>query len=167
MMPIHTILHPTDFSDSARYAFSVAAILAREHKARLVVLHVRQTLGPMVSFGDALARLETPGYQEKLWGLLRRFVVADSRVQVDHRMVEGDAVKQILRTAEHTHCDLIVMGTHGRTGLDRLVLGSVADRVLRGARCGVMTVRAPQPAEHEEAVAADGESAEELSAMPL
>src|SRR5437867_11838424 len=100
MMPIHTILHPTDFSDSARHAFRIAATLAREQGARLVVLHVRLTLGPMVAYGDAVARLEPEGYQEKLWTVLQHFDVADPRVQVKHRLVEGDAAKEILRAAE-------------------------------------------------------------------
>lgn len=165
MMPIRTILHPTDFSQSACHAFGIAATLAREHGARLVVLHVRQTWAPMVAYGDALVRLEPAGRQDKLWEVLHDFRVADACVQVEHRLVEGEPVKEILRAAEQSACDLIVMGTHGRTGLHRLVLGSVADRVLKKARCAVLTVRPSQCTEHEMPPASESDRIDVLSAV--
>ena len=143
MLEIRTILHPTDFSDCSRLAFQLAATLAREHGARLIVLHVKQTLGPRVAYGKALAQLQPEEYQEWLRKILARFDVSNNRVQVEHRLSEGNAANEILGVARETMCDIIVMGTHGRTGLDRLVLGSVSDVVLRQAPCPVVTVKVP------------------------
>jgi nucleotide-binding universal stress UspA family protein len=65
---------------------------------------------------------------------------------VEYRITQGDAAAEILRLAEETKCDLIAMGTHGRTGLERLVVGSVAETVMRKAHCPVLTVRSPSSA---------------------
>jgi hypothetical protein len=78
-----------------------------------------------------------------LWKSLCRFGVPDNKVRVEHRLEEGEPSKEILRVAAEVGCDLIVMGTHGRTGLERLVLGSVAERVLAKARCPVLTLKTP------------------------
>ncbi len=154
MFKIRTILHPTDFSDCSRFAFRLASLLAREQGARLLILHVKQVLGPMVAYGDATAQLESSEDQDKHWEMLRRFQVSDSRVSVEHRLVEGDAAREIVRVANEVGCDLIVMGSHGRTGLQRLVFGSVTEQVLRKARCPVMTVKIP----HEARVRANGDT---------
>ncbi len=146
MIKIRTILHPTDFSDCSRFAFRLASLLAREQGARLVILHVKQILGPMVAYGNAVAQLESSQDQEKHWEMLGRFQVSDSRVSVEHRLVEGDAAREIVRVADEVGCDLIVMGSHGRTGLQRLVVGSVAEQVPRKARCPVVTVKVPHGA---------------------
>jgi universal stress protein A len=65
-------------------------------------------------------------------------------------VAEGDPAEMILRVAEEVHADLIVMGTHGRTGLSRLLMGSVAEQVVRRAPCPVLTMKAPFPAEQAE-----------------
>jgi nucleotide-binding universal stress UspA family protein len=145
MLSIHTILHPTDLSDCSRYAFRLAAMLAREQGARLVVLHVKPTLGPMVACREVLAEWEPDGSQEKLLKILHRLQVADPKVQVEHRLMDGEGVPEILQQAEEIGADLIVMGTHGRTGLSRLLMGSVASEVLRKAQCPVVTVKIPHP----------------------
>jgi nucleotide-binding universal stress UspA family protein len=67
-----------------------------------------------------------------------------AQLPVDHRLVEGDAAAEILRLAAETHCDLIVMGTHGRTWLSRMLMGSVAEQVVRKAPCPVLTVKTQQ-----------------------
>jgi nucleotide-binding universal stress UspA family protein len=64
---------------------------------------------------------------------------------VEYRLLEGDPARTILETARETGCDLIVMGTHGRSGLGRFLMGSVAERVLRKAPCPVLTLKAPVP----------------------
>jgi nucleotide-binding universal stress UspA family protein len=135
MLPIQTILHPTDFSERSGYAFQLACSLARDHGARLIVLHVMPV--PLVQ--------EKFLYREEMAGELNRLGAPDARVRVEHRLEEGDAATQILRVAQETGCDLIAMGTHGRTGLGRLLMGSVAEQVLRMASCPVLTVRAPLP----------------------
>jgi nucleotide-binding universal stress UspA family protein len=76
---------------------------------------------------------------------LRQLQPSDPALHVEYRLEEGFAATEILRLAEEAKADLIVMGTHGRTGLSRLVLGSVAEQVVRKARCPVLTVKAPFP----------------------
>ena len=153
-MSIRTILHPTDFSDCSRYAFRLAGMLAREQGARLIVLHVKPTLGPMVAYGEALTELEPEGSQEKLLEVLHRLRLSDPKVQVEHRLVEGQGAEQILRQADEIGADLIVMGTHRRSGLGRLLMGSVAGEVVRNARCPVITVKIPHPISHPKQPAA-------------
>ncbi len=138
MLAIHTVLHPTDFSDRSRLAFELACSLARDQHARLMVLHVMPV--PLVQ--------EKTFYREEMAAELDRLAAPDAGVRMERRLEEGDIVPQILRVVREARCDLIVMGTHGRTGLGRLLLGSVAEQVLRTAPCPVLTVRAPsQPAD--------------------
>ena len=130
-----TILHPTDFSERSGYAFQLACSLARDRGARLIVLHVMPV--PLVQ--------EKRFYQEEMSAELNRLKAPDSQIQVEHLLEQGDPATQILRIAQETGCDLVVMGTHGRTGLDRLLMGSVAEEVVRRAACPVVTVKAPFP----------------------
>jgi nucleotide-binding universal stress UspA family protein len=134
MVPLQTILHPTDFSERSGYALQMACSLARDHGARLVVLHVMPV--PLVQ--------EKRLYREEMAEELNRLGGApDARVQVERRLEEGDPATQILHVAQEIGCDLIVLGSHGRTGLDRLLMGSVAEQVLRRASFPVLTVKAP------------------------
>lgn len=145
MLHLKTILHPTDFSDHSAYAFRLACLLARDHGARLVVMHVVATLGSeLVPYGEAVSELQPEGYQQKLWDELGRIQSPNPKVSLDHRLVEGDPSEEILRMAKETGCDIIVLGTHGRTGLKRLLMGSVAEQLVRKAPCPVLTVKAPQ-----------------------
>jgi nucleotide-binding universal stress UspA family protein len=138
MTVIRTILCPTDFSRYSGYAFELACTLAREYGAQLHVLHVAAP--PDVSF---------PGgpppehYHPERAAALHRLLPADPQVRVRHRLVEGDVGQEIVRMAHEIASDLIIMGTHGRTGLRRLLMGSVAEQVLRRAPCPVLTVRLP------------------------
>jgi nucleotide-binding universal stress UspA family protein len=144
MLALQTILHPTDFSEHSEYAFRLACSLARDHGARVLVLHAVTTLGPeLVSYGEAVSQLQPEAYQQKLWDDLRRVRSPDPAVPVDYRLAEGDPATEIVRAATDTRCDLIVLGTHGRTGLARLLMGSVAEQVVRKAPCPVLTVKAP------------------------
>jgi nucleotide-binding universal stress UspA family protein len=79
---------------------------------------------------------------------LRELESNAGHVRVESQVMEGDPVDMILRAAEETHSDVIVMGTHGRTALARLLLGSVAEAVLRKAPCPVLTVKSPAPRKH-------------------
>src|SRR5262249_24396073 len=144
MFSARTILCPVDFSDCSRYAFRLAGVLAHGHESRVVVVHVSQKLRPMVAYGEALAELQPKEYKEWLWKVLQRFRLREPKVKVEHRLMEGDPAREILKMAEETGCDLIIMGTHGRTRLQRMLLGSVAEQVLRKARCPVVTVKTPQ-----------------------
>jgi nucleotide-binding universal stress UspA family protein len=153
MLPIRTILHPTDFSAHSASAFELACALARDYGARLVLAHVKSP--PEAVFGE-LGPIppEPPEVEKALEDELRALKPADARIRVEHRLLEGGAVEGILQLARETNCDLIVMGTHGRTGVGRLLLGSVAEAVMRRAPCPVLTVKHPLPAASEVPIAA-------------
>jgi len=146
MPALHTILHPTDFSDESRHAFQTACSWARDHDASLILLHVIPPAGRLIVSESSLPNpLEAAESQEalKLWQFAWPRPL-DPQVRVEHRVAEGDAPNEILRLAQALKCDLIVMGTHGRAGLGRLLAGSVAEEVLRKAPCPVLIVKAPE-----------------------
>jgi nucleotide-binding universal stress UspA family protein len=153
MLPIRSILYPTDFSESSDYVFHLACALARDYGARLLVLHV--TPPPMVVYAGGVVLPLSDRDKEEQWDKLRRLRARNPRVQVEHRLAEGEPAETILRVARETGCDLILMGTHGRTGLGRLLMGSVAEQVVRKAPCPVLTVKTPLPA----AASAPGQTA--------
>jgi nucleotide-binding universal stress UspA family protein len=132
-------LHPTDFSEHSESAFRLACALAWDYKARLVLLHVLPP--PMVIYAGGLAPADMWRDTDEAKGRLRRMEAEAHRVRVESLVMEGDPVDMILRAAEETQSDVIVMGTHGRTALARLVLGSVAEGVLRKAHCPVLTAK--------------------------
>ena len=135
-----TILHPTDFSKGSDVAFQYACELARDYNARLVVLHTQEPVSTMIPEGGLIPMdLPDPGDADH-----KRFdaiQAAGPGVRLEKLFREGAATATIVETAIELKADLIVMGTHGRTGLGRLVLGSVAEHVLRKAPCPVLTVK--------------------------
>ena len=142
MYQIRHVLHPTDFSNCSERAFQLAGSVARDYGARLLVLHVA-TPPPLVSPGELERVLERPaGYRGELEKKLRQLRWPDASVTIDYRLEVGEPVAEILRICRECNSDLIVMGTHGRTGMSRLLMGSVAEEVLRKASCPVMTVKA-------------------------
>jgi nucleotide-binding universal stress UspA family protein len=141
MLPIRKILHPTDFSDYSRAAFEMACALARDYGAELVVLHVNRATPIYAPDGIVVGVPVEEPYE--LRAKLAQLRPADPRVKVDYRLIDGEPTEQILKVAETAAADLIVLGTHGTTGLARLLMGSVAESVLRKAPCPVLTVRAP------------------------
>ncbi len=144
MLAIRTILHPTDFSWQSEAAFRMACALARDYGARLVVVHVQLPLtGVFGEMGPVLP--ESSELAEELHARLMAVQPIHPSLHVEHRLCEGDPAVEILRLAQAIPCDLIVMGTHGRTGLSRLLVGSVAEEVLRRATCPVLTLRSPFP----------------------
>jgi nucleotide-binding universal stress UspA family protein len=148
MLALKSILYPTDFSERSECAFRLACSLARDHQARLIVLHVIPP--PQTVAYEAMPMLPDypPGYREELTKKLHN-LKPPAEVSVDYRLVEGFAASEIVQLATQLDCDLIVMGTHGRSGIGRLLLGSVAEYVLRRAPCPVLTLKAPMP-EHSE-----------------
>lgn len=153
------ILVPTDFSPSSRAALEHAAELAERFRSTLVALHV--CAPPSLSRADDAATV-AGGRLETLGDLVHR----QAREEMDaflaplierpglwfRRQIEvGDPVDTILQVAEDGEFDLVVMGTHGRAGLKRVLLGSVAEKVARTACCPVLTIRdqAAEPAELE------------------
>jgi nucleotide-binding universal stress UspA family protein len=143
MAVLHTILFPTDFSERSQAVFPFACSLARDQGARLLVLYVDP---PPLFHGEVVARRQEPDYEERLLAELHRFQAPDSAVRVEYLLEEGKPAEEILRVARAEKCDLVLMATRGRTGLNRLLLGSVAEEVLRQAPCPVLTHSAPVPA---------------------
>lgn len=143
-MKFERILFPTDFSEHARGAQNYAVALAREFGAELLVIHVVQLYSYVVDFGMENARQyeAITGTLQKLMDALLEELAAEP-IQVNGRLVQGDPAGEIVRTAADEACDLIVMGTHGRGALEHMLLGSVAERVVRKAPCPVLTVRPP------------------------
>jgi nucleotide-binding universal stress UspA family protein len=155
---IRVILHPTDPSDSSEAALGVARSLARDLGSKLVLLHVV----PFEVFPSELAvPVDMRAYRDALEAVREILDDPDLKYPVEAQLGQGDAAAEILRMAREVGCDLIVMGTHGRTGLDRLLLGSVAESVLAKAGCPVLVVKNPRsvaaptsPRPAEEAVTA-------------
>jgi nucleotide-binding universal stress UspA family protein len=144
MMQIHSILYATDFSKSSKVAFSLACSIARDHQARLIVLHVVPAGTYEIVNLAQLGHGESMGeFEDDIRNELQQLQPPDNRVPMEYKLANGDAVASIVKEAEDTHCDLIVLGTHGRTGLRRLLMGSVAENVVRTAPCPVLVVKAP------------------------
>ena len=141
MIPIRTILHPTDYSPSSDAAFAFACSLAREYFSEILLLHIVESEFVMPMEG-VLAPFPTDDLDPARQRLDRLFPL-DQHVKVRREIAVGDAVEEIVRTAAAAEVDMIVMGTHGRTGLSRLLLGSVAEGVLRRVACPVLFVKQP------------------------
>jgi len=139
MLPIHTILCPVDFSENSKPAFQLACALARDYKARLHVVHVA---APPVIYGEGMVIVNSAKSREELIGRLKNLQATEPRLAIDYHLREGEPFLEILEVAKCIKSDLIVMGTHGWTGLTRILMGSVAEQVLRKAACPVLTINA-------------------------
>lgn len=147
MTTARKILFPTDFSPASDAALPHASALARGADATLIILHVEE---PALAYGSGelfydMPEINTAGLEK----LLNKIHPTHPEVPVLRRIEVGDPASEIVRVANQENVDMIVMGTHGRTGLSRLLMGSVAELVVRRARCPVLTVRQPEsePAE--------------------
>ncbi len=145
------ILAATDFSDDSNYALGFAEELAHKFGAELIVMHVDQPLAPvMVSelspgldFG-AMSRIAEEQRMMALSELEKTSArLRDSGLKARGILKVGAPFLEIIHTAQADNFDLIVLGTHGHTGLAHVLLGSVAERVVRKAHCPVLTVRHP------------------------
>jgi nucleotide-binding universal stress UspA family protein len=151
-MDIGRIVVPYDFSQYARAALDAALELADQFDAELHLVHVVQT--PAFGYGSELATsplLFTEGYEAARERLDEVAASLEPSWRVESHAVEGGPVAAAIDAfAERIEADLIVMGTHGRRGLAHALVGSVAERTLRGAPCAVLTIRTspqrPQPA---------------------
>jgi len=140
MYPIHTIVMATDFSDESKAAFSLACGLARDYGARLLTCHI---VSYPVSYGELVAIPASEDLYAQAKRQIDQMHVPNENVRVERLVESGDPAQEILALAARESADAIVMGTHGRTGLRRLLMGSVAERVLRNATCPVITVSNP------------------------
>lgn len=138
------ILFPTDFSTLGQTALEMATDLAKQRGAKLVIVHVEE---PPVAYGggELYYGIEEPDRNE-LKKMLAAVLPTDPAVGYEHRLMIGNPATAIVYLAEQEHVDMIVLPTHGRTGLFRLLMGSVAEEVVRKAKCPVLTVKAAAPA---------------------
>ncbi len=166
MPGIQTILHPTDFSENSLPAFETACALARENHARLVVLHVMIPSASPLLQAPPPDPLKSAESQESIAHLPWPQPVGPP-VRVEHRVAEGDSAEEILRLSQSLACDLVVMGTHGKTGLSRLLTGSVAEEVLRKARCPVLVVKTPLGAKRDAETRSIAGPGDVIDARPL
>ena len=130
------ILFPTDFSEASDEAFQHAISLAHDTGATLLIVHCEE---PPMAYGETFTPLPS-SIDDDLHRRLTAVVPPDD-ISCEHRLLIGDPSSEIVRLAEAEGVDMIVMGTHGRTGLSRLIMGSVAEAVVRRASCAVYTVR--------------------------
>jgi nucleotide-binding universal stress UspA family protein len=141
------ILHPTDFSAASRPAFVKAIEFAQARRSDLLLVHVLNPSEPLI--GDEY--ISPPTYQQfrktsRVWALKQheRLIARAraARVHATALVLEGAEAEQIVALARSRRASMIVMGTHGRSGIARALLGSVASSVLSHAPCPVLTVRA-------------------------
>ena len=135
------ILVPIDFSAGSDAALEMAISLARDSGGSLVLVHV-EIIPLSAAGGEYLYAMPEPPTEELL-AKLDAVAVPDSHVPVERRLLAGDPADAIVRLAQTEDVDMIVMGTHGRRGLSRLLMGSVAETVVRAAPCPVLTVKQP------------------------
>ena len=150
MIKLKKILYPTDFSESSLEAMKYAVSFARDYKARLVLMHVVNE--QIFSEGLNLPRLAAPEALEQelvaeATRQMRTLIPADVRagVDVEHVILRGMPFLEIIRYAKANEVDLIVIGTHGRSGMEHIIFGSTAEKVVRKAPCPVLSVK---PAQH-------------------
>jgi nucleotide-binding universal stress UspA family protein len=144
MLSIKTSLSPVDFSECAEHALQYALAFAKAYGAELHLLHVVEPVpygagaeGFEVNLVDDMRKFGT----ERLTALTER--VQSQHAQVVSQLATGAAFVEIVRYAREHDADLIVIGTHGRTGMSHLLIGSCAERVVRKASCPVLTVKHP------------------------
>ena len=139
MIRVKKILYPTDFSSYSNQAYFHAVALAQYHNASLTALFVYTP--DIVTPGQPPDAASAKRYWQSQ---LEQIRPVDPRIAVHHILLEGDPAREIVRYSRDAVMDLIVMGTHGRTGLERLLLGSVAERVMKEAPCSVLVVKLPR-----------------------
>jgi nucleotide-binding universal stress UspA family protein len=147
IMNIRSILLPTDFSECGNYALSYAASLARTFGASILCVHVIEPMVPTVGYSgmsepvpiaDIADQLEDSAERE-----LPKFAECEecAGLTVEELIVHGEAAAEIVRVAKERSVDLIVVSSHGRTGLGRILFGSTAEAIVRHATCPVLVVK--------------------------
>ncbi len=141
---VNRILVPTDLSRTSFAAFGYARSLARPYKAELCLVHVLPTtpyIPPDISYQFKVPEFEIAlrrDAEKQLGRIARRYFEGQKVLQV---VRQGAADEEILKVAQRQRVSLIVMATHGRTGIEHTLMGSVAEKVVRKARCPVLTVK--------------------------
>lgn len=146
LINIKKILYPTDFSEPSLYALNYAAEMAKMFDAELQLLHVMLDESQLVSFYlpqitvQNLAKDMEDGAKNKLEEFIKESPILQG-VRYNYKMVKGIADEEIIKYAAESGTDLIVIGTHGRTGFEHVLFGSTAEKVVRKAPCPVLSVR--------------------------
>ncbi len=138
-MKFHKILFPTDFSHTGDAALAMATSIARDHGAKLLIVHVQEP--PAFYGGGEMYYGMLDPTTDELIKLLENVKPTDPNVQYEQRLLTGDPAGALIDFANSEKVDLIVLGTHGRSGLSRLLMGSVAEAVVRRAECPVLTFK--------------------------
>jgi universal stress protein A len=149
-MQIRSILLPTDFSECGNYALSYAASLARTFGASMICVHVIEPMVPAVGYSGLTEPLPIADISDQLEDSAERELpkLAECEecagLEVEELIVHGEAASEIVRVAKDRNVDLIVVSSHGRTGLGRILFGSTAEAVVRHAPCPVLVVKPSQ-----------------------
>jgi len=152
-LQLRKILLPTDFSGCANYALPYAAAIARATGATIICLHVVEPIVPAVGYSGLAEPLPIADISEQLEDSAERELpqLAEcddfNGLEVEEEIVHGDPAAEIVRVAGEREVDLIVVSSHGRTGLGRIIFGSTAEAVVRHAICPVLVVKPPPPEE--------------------
>ena len=150
MIKLKRVLVPTDFSDSARHAFTYGLSFAKEYGAELVLLHVVENV--TVGYASDLFPVPMAEVFQEISGYARAELAKlgqearDRGVSASEQVIQGKPSNEIIRFASENQVDMIVLGTHGKGMLDQALFGSTTERVVRRAPCPVLTVRTT---EHE------------------
>jgi nucleotide-binding universal stress UspA family protein len=153
LMQIRSILLPTDFSECGNYALSYAASLARTFGASIICVHVIEPMVPTVGYSGMTEPLPIADITDQLEDSAERelpkFAESEECVglEIEELIAHGEAASEIVRVANERNVDLIVVSSHGRTGLGRILFGSTAEAIVRHASCPVLVVK---PAKKEE-----------------
>ena len=142
-MNIKRILFPTDFSHDNRVALKLASTLAAESHARLYIVHVHDIRNTSTAMGEAGFMMASALHEERreAWERLAKIAPTIPIVHYEHELLTGTPVVELLQFTQSMQIDLIVMSSHGRTGLRRLLMGSIAEGIMRKANCPVMVVK--------------------------
>jgi len=156
---LEKLLLPTDFSGCANYAVPYAAAIARATNATIICVHVVEPVVPAVGYTGLAEPMPIADISEQLEDSAERQLpkLAECEecagLDLEEIIVHGDAAAEIVRVAAEREVDLIVISSHGRTGLGRMIFGSTAEAVVRHAGCPVLVVK-PPPDEEESKIKA-------------
>jgi nucleotide-binding universal stress UspA family protein len=154
-LQLRKILLPTDFSGCANFALPYAAAIARAAKATVICINVVEPIVPAVGYSGLAEPMPVADISEQLEDSaereLPRLVDCEELhgLNVEEVIAHGDAAAEIVRVAGERRVDLIVISSHGRTGLGRMIFGSTAEAVVRHANCPVLVVKPPPEEEGE------------------
>ncbi len=138
-MAAKTILFPTDFSTASDAALAHAETLAKQAGAKLLIVHIEE---PPLAYGGGELYYGLPEPNSaRIRNMLEDVKPTDPAVPFEHRLTMGDPAAEVVRIAAEDKVEMIVMGTHGRTGLTRMLMGSVAEAIVRRSPCPVLTYR--------------------------